>query len=88
MAKTQPTNAFKSLLQTSGQVPAQTGQGIKAAETMEKETGRRNRPGFTQVAAYVPAALYKQVKVKLLQEPTQRNFSELIEALLIDYLGK
>ena len=87
MTKTPTTNAFKSLLQTSSQVPAQTGQGIKAAETMEKETGRRNRPGFTQVAAYVPAALYKQVKVKLLQEPTQRNFSELIESLLSDYLA-
>ena len=87
MAKTTPTNAFKSLLQSSGQVSAQAGQGSKAAETKEKETGRRNRPGFTQVAAYVPAALYKQVKVKLLQEPTQRNFSELMEALLSDYLA-
>ena len=86
MAKTSPTNAFKSLLQSSGQVPAQAGQGSRAVETAEKETGRRNRPGFTQVAAYVPASLYKQVKVKLLQEPTQRNFSELVEALLSDYL--
>lgn len=75
------------MLQTSGQVPPQVGQGSKAAEIMGKETGRRNRPGFTQVAAYIPAALYKQVKVKLLQEPTQRNFSELMEALLSDYLA-
>ena len=87
MAKTAtPKNEFKSLLQNSGEVPAPAGPGSQPIEH-EKETGRRNRPGFTQVAAYVPAALYRRVKVKLLQEPVQRNFSELVEALLSDYLA-
>ncbi len=83
MPQTKSSNAFKAIIQQAGQaVPVVEGQG---STSQMKETGRRNRPGYTQVAAYIPAALYKQVKVKLLQEPTQRNFSELVETLLTDY---
>ena len=89
MAKTTTKNAFKSLLQNSGQVSTQpAGRGSEISEVVEKEIGRRNRPGYTQVAAYIPEALYRQVKVKLLQEPKQRNYSELTEALLTEYLSK
>lgn len=77
-------NGFKSLLQQSGQA-----QGTPNEQRVgeERQSGRRNRPDHTQVAAYIPQSLYKKVRMKLLQEERTRNFSELVEDLLTAYVN-
>lgn len=71
---------LKNLLQEARQAPANDARN-------QKKEGRRARPDHTQVAAYVPAELYRDVKVRLLQEQKNRNFSQLIEDLLRAYLA-
>jgi hypothetical protein len=76
-------NPFGQLIKTSGQA--------RAAEVPEvlsggDKKGRRSREGYTQVGAYIPKALYKDVQRRLLDE--ERNFSELVEELLLAYLTK
>jgi hypothetical protein len=49
--------------------------------------GKRSDPRFVQVTAYVPEALHRKVKIRLLQEAKGQEFSELIEELLEDWIG-
>jgi hypothetical protein len=49
--------------------------------------GKRSDPTYAQVTAYVPEDLHRKVKIALLQEAKGREFSQLVEALLIDWLG-
>jgi hypothetical protein len=48
--------------------------------------GKRSDPTYSQVTAYVPEDLHRRVKIALLQEAKGREFSQLVEALLIDWL--
>lgn len=49
--------------------------------------GKRSDPTYSQVTAYIPEDLHRKVKIALLQEAEGREFSQLVEALLIDWLG-
>ena len=77
------SNGSETPLRQPGQGASSSGQ---ATQAVERRTGRRNDPSYTQVAAYIPQNLYKQVKMKLLQEAKSRNFSELMEDLLVEYV--
>ncbi|TYQ26979.1 hypothetical protein PseudUWO311_09845 [Pseudanabaena sp. UWO311] len=46
--------------------------------------GRRSDPEYAQVGAYVPRKLHTQVKIQLLNQ--KKDFSELIEELLEDWI--
>jgi hypothetical protein len=48
--------------------------------------GKRSDPGFVQVTAYIPAELHHNVKLALLQERKGREFSELVDALLTEWV--
>jgi hypothetical protein len=48
--------------------------------------GKRSDPRFVQVTAYVPESLHRKVKIRLLQEAEVKEFSELIEELLEDWV--
>jgi hypothetical protein len=86
MPKTGPKkvnpNPFKAIIQESGQSKAVHDPSVSI--TTETKVGRRSRAGYTQVGAYLPKALYKDVQRRLLDE--DRNFSELVEDLLATYL--
>jgi hypothetical protein len=94
----QKENQFRSLIAASGQI--QTGPNLETAAASEppfgsssvtaraRREGKRRAPGYTQVGAYIPKNLHNQVKVKLLQEGDSRNFSDLIEGLLSDYVAQ
>lgn len=47
---------------------------------------RRLKPGYTQVGANLPIALYREVKKRLPDE--ELNFSELVEKLLTSWLNR
>ena len=48
--------------------------------------GKRSDPTYEQVTAYIPRALYKQIRVALLQADESQEFSELIADLLATWL--
>ncbi len=56
--------------------PANTGRGV----------GRRRNPDYMQASAYVPRKLRRQVERALLNDPGERDYSELIEELLEKWL--
>ena len=48
--------------------------------------GKRSDPSFEQVTAYIPKALYRDVRIRLLQEGQGQEFSELVGELLAAWL--
>ena len=49
--------------------------------------GKRTHPDYQRVTVYIPRALHDDVKIKLIQEG-RKEFSELVENLLINWLYK
>lgn len=67
-------------------------EAAAATETMGgrrrgRPPGKRTSPDYQQVTVYLPRALHDQVKIKLIQEG-RKEFSELVENLLINWLYK
>ncbi len=60
----------------AGVKPANTGRGV----------GRRSDPDYMQASAYVPRLLRRQVERILLNDPAERDYSQLIEELLQKWL--
>ena len=50
-----------------------------------RQKGKRSNPDYTQVGAYIPKNLDKEVKRKLLDEDI--DFSDLVASLLIKWLS-
>lgn len=48
--------------------------------------GKRTNPEYEQVAAYIPKALYKQVRIRLMQMEPEGQFSDLVEVLLTRWM--
>ena len=51
-----------------------------------KATGKRSDPDYVQVGAYIPKALNKKVKKKLVD--TEQDFSELVAELLEKWIKR
>ena len=51
-----------------------------------RPAGKRSDPSYSQVTAYIPEDLHRRVKIAQLQDAKGQEFSELIEALLLDWL--
>lgn len=52
-----------------------------------KSTGKRNHPDFKQVGAYIRKDTYLKIQRLLLEQP-DKDFSDLVEELLTNYLNK
>jgi hypothetical protein len=79
---------FKNILdvaRTRQPVPVET-QATGKHTAKDKRAGKRSDPEFEQITAYVRRSTYRQVKVALLQEGPQRDFSDLVETLLNQWL--
>jgi hypothetical protein len=48
--------------------------------------GKRSDPSFEQVTAYIRKDTYLKVKMSLLQEGGDRDFSDVVEELLSEFL--
>ena len=48
--------------------------------------GKRSHPDYEQVTAYIKKDTYQEIKISLLREGQKREFSELIQELLEDWL--
>ncbi len=53
----------------------------------KKSSGKRTDPNFKQVGAYIRKDTYLKIQKLLLEQP-DKNFSDLVEELLTDYLTK
>lgn len=51
-----------------------------------KAPGKRSNIDYRQVSAWVRKDTYKRVKDRLYNKENEREFSELVQALLEDYL--
>jgi hypothetical protein len=76
-------NPFKQVIQQSGQSRETAASPVPPDA---EKTGRRSRESYTQVGAYIPKALYKDVQRRLIDQ--DRNFSEVVEELLTSYVAK
>jgi len=51
-----------------------------------KTRGKRSNPDYEQVSAYIRRETYKDVKIALLQQSEGKDFSDLVEELLAEWL--
>ncbi|MDA2933230.1 hypothetical protein MYX82_02690 [Acidobacteria bacterium AH-259-D05] len=51
-----------------------------------RSRGKRSHPDFQQITAYIRKETHQKVKIALLQEGEGREFSELVEELLGNWL--
>ena len=84
------TNQFRSLIAASGQSAVAEPNlavlpRISAAST--RKAGKRTSPDYVQVGVYIPKALHNQAKVRLIQEGSDRDFSQLVGDLLERHLS-
>lgn len=59
-----------------------------ATKRRGRPKGKRSDPDFAQTTAYIRVETYKDVRIALLQEGEGREYSELVEVLLSDWLKK
>lgn len=77
------TNKFKALFD------AKKGQGREQAQGPPRRgrpQGKHSDPDYRQVTAYIRRDTHQRVKLALLEEGKDREFSELLEELLSNWL--
>ena len=77
---------FKKLFEARGLEPETKSQTSPKDEqpTKRKAKGKRSDPNFTQVSAYIPRDVHKQVKIELID--SEQDFSDLVTELLTSWL--
>lgn len=58
----------------------------KAKPKLGRPTGKRSNPNYEQVTAYIQKDTYKEVKIQLLADGQNQDFSELVQGLLEQWL--
>ena len=81
--KTQPAKKTtkKSSLSTQSTTSVQTDTPKRG-----RPKGKRSHPDYEQVTAYIKKETHTAVKIELLKEGQKRQFSELIQELLDDWV--
>lgn len=52
------------------------------------KTGKRSNPEYRQVSAWIRIATYQKVTDRLFLKENRREFSDLVETLLVDWLKR
>lgn len=73
---------YRELAQTIAQIHAETEVEPKRG----RPKGKRSHPDYEQVTAYIKTLTYQEVKIALLREGQKREFSELVQELLDNWL--
>ncbi|MEA5574646.1 hypothetical protein [Calothrix sp. UHCC 0171] len=89
--KPEPESSKPAKQKSSKQKPSEKPIQAKPTETTEpkkmgRPKGKRSDPDYEQVTAYIKSGTYTNVKIELLKEGQKREFSELIQELLDDWL--
>ena len=72
--------SFSPVIEQKIEVQAKT-------EPTVKSKGKKSNPDFTQVTAYLTRKTYGKTRSYLWDTGDKRDFSELVEDLLVDYLA-
>ncbi|MBF2065924.1 MAG: hypothetical protein IGS39_16115 [Calothrix sp. C42_A2020_038] len=84
---TQTPTREDSQPQPTEQIPTQPPQTSEPKQMgRPKGKGKRSNPDYEQVTAYIKSATYNNVKIELLKEGKKREFSELVQEMLDDWL--
>jgi hypothetical protein len=79
--RVQPSKSqFTEILARHGEASA------PAAMVDERKRGKSADPGYVKLTAYIRKTTHNAVKIRLLQEAQDRDFSELVELLLQGWL--
>jgi hypothetical protein len=78
-----PEPAIEPVVEPSVTEPSSQSTPIKK---MGRPKGKRSDPNYEQVTAYIRRDTHTATKIALLQEGKGREFSELIQDLLSEYL--
>ncbi|PSB27551.1 KilA-N domain-containing protein [Chlorogloea sp. CCALA 695] len=96
----QQTNSLRSALkalESENSLTASTHQNLAEVEAEDinldaeelkrgRPKGKRSHPDYEQVTAYIKKDTYQEIKISLLREGQKREFSELVQELLEDWL--
>ena len=66
---------------------AAKGQEEKTTSKKGRPKGKRSNPDYEQVSAYIKKETYRKVKIALLEQGKEQDFSELVEGLLNEWLS-
>ena len=90
------SSKFKGLLDAAkGKEPEEQEQEVNQPQIVAeleqspkrgRPKGKRSHPDYEQVTAYIKKDTYQEIKISLLREGQKREFSELIQELLEDWL--
>ena len=89
------SSKFKGLLDAAkGKEPEEQEAEVNQPQLVEeaeppkrgRPKGKRSHPDYEQVTAYIKKDTYQEIKITLLREGQKREFSELIQELLDDWL--
>lgn len=87
------SSKFKGLLDAAkGREPEEQEAEVNQPQLAEqplkrgRPKGKRSHPNYEQVTAYIKKDTYQEIKITLLREGQKREFSELIQELLEDWL--
>ena len=78
------SSKFKSVLAVARGGEESLGKSARSG----RSRGKRSNPDFQQITAYIRKETHQKVKIALLQEGEGREFSELVEELLEEWLEK
>jgi hypothetical protein len=90
----EPENKFKSFLAAKkdaagAQDNSEPESGFVAGSASRgRPSGKRSDPAFEQVTAYIRRSTHNAVKIALLEEGQRRQFSELVEQLVSDWVER
>lgn len=82
-----PKSPFADILGRHKDVrPSTAPAAAEPAPLAERKTGKSADPAFTKLTAYIRKDTHQAVKIRLLQEGQGREFSEIVQQLLEDWL--
>jgi uncharacterized membrane protein YqiK len=85
---TKSSNKEKKTKETSNKPIKQAKNTNNTLKKRGRPRAKRSDPNYSQVTAYIETEAHKKVKIKLLQQDKQQEFSELVNQLLKDWLIK
>lgn len=94
------TGKFRDVVKATSHMRAESGAGERCPDEPQPSTtgdppkrppgrprsGKRSDPGFRQVTTLLPSDLYARVKVRLIEDKSRSDFSELVRGLLENWL--
>ncbi len=80
-------DALKKAKKASSKAKEQQAEKIEEIKSKKRnKSGKRNDPDFKQVGAYIRKDTYLKIQRLLLEQPN-KDFSDLVEELLTNYLN-